>query len=333
MAQALQDSAMVMLQQRDLIRQRLQRSAMVDADEPRDKAPVPFTAKTPGMMSRRNKPPPAGLSIVAPSHEQFANERVIQSAPLGQSFFTSRHSPHPLTRHVANQSSNLSSTSHIHNVPVPQTSNRLPPISDFFGSNLSGRPENAQSSHHQLPPPPPPTAREYRTAEEAQIELAGGRAELLPKLTRYPAPAPAPPPPPPLPQQQQQQHPHHNSNINPSHAQVLAHAQAQAHAHALAHNQHHHHQPPPQPQPAQQHQQQHPGQLYPPVLPESSRSHNAGRRRTRTEYEEAESPPLGPGPSAQRRYPGAGPDSPETQRAKKEEFLLLCARAWDLFHS
>jgi hypothetical protein len=30
---------------------------------------------------------------------------------------------------------------------------------------------------------------------------------------------------------------------------------------------------------------------------------------------------------------GAGRDSPETQRRKKEEFLGLCSRAWDLFHS
>jgi hypothetical protein len=30
---------------------------------------------------------------------------------------------------------------------------------------------------------------------------------------------------------------------------------------------------------------------------------------------------------------GAGRDSPEAQRRKKEEFLSLCARAWDLFHS
>jgi hypothetical protein len=30
---------------------------------------------------------------------------------------------------------------------------------------------------------------------------------------------------------------------------------------------------------------------------------------------------------------GEGRDSPETIEAKKEEFLGLCARAWDLFHS
>jgi hypothetical protein len=30
---------------------------------------------------------------------------------------------------------------------------------------------------------------------------------------------------------------------------------------------------------------------------------------------------------------GAGRDSPETQLKKKEEFIGLCARAWDLFHS
>lgn len=30
---------------------------------------------------------------------------------------------------------------------------------------------------------------------------------------------------------------------------------------------------------------------------------------------------------------GAGRDSPETQHRKKEEFLGLCSRAWDLFHN
>ncbi|KFY30729.1 hypothetical protein V493_01711 [Pseudogymnoascus sp. VKM F-4281 (FW-2241)] len=74
-----------------------------------------------------------------------------------------------------------------------------------------------------------------------------------------------------------------------------------------------------------------------------------GRRRGREEYEEGRSPPLGAGPAAARRAagvgagPGAGAapggafgegrDSEESVRAKKEEFLRLCDRAWDLFHS
>lgn len=58
------------------------------------------------------------------------------------------------------------------------------------------------------------------------------------------------------------------------------------------------------------------------------------RRRGRVEYErDMGSPPLGSGPEVRRGPFGEGRDSPETQRKKKDEFLTLCARAWDLFHS
>ncbi len=231
-----------------------------------------FAAKTPG-LSRRNKAP--GLSIVAPSHKHFANERVIQSAPLGHSF-TGRNNVPPYSR-----PSHLSGTSHIHHVPAHQTDNRLPPISDVFGQGLS--------THHELPPqhithaasarlPPaspshgpqrPMSARprEYKSAEEAQQELAGGRPELLPKLVHYGG-----------------------------------------------------HQPPTPPSPA-------PGNR-------PTESRGGSKRRTRSEYEDGASPPLGHGPPHSRRGPfGAGRDSPETQRQKRDEFLKLCERAWDLFHS
>lgn len=285
MKEQLQRSMSVREQQRHIIEARLHQQS-AKGDGPVDKDLVSqFSAKTPG-MSRRNKAPP-GLSIVAPSHEQFANERVIQSAPLGHSF-TGRQHPAPLTRHIANQPSNLSSTSHIHHVPANQTNNRLPPISDVFGQGLSAHPENAPQSLYpnaagsargpltspSHPPPPPPQAptpgrsRDYRSAEEAQHELAGGRPELLPKLVHYGG-----------------------------------------------------HQPPTPPSPA-------PGSR--PV--DGSRS--TSRRRTRAEYEDGASPPLGYGPAPTRRGPfGAGRDSPESQRAKKEEFMRICERAWDLFHS
>jgi hypothetical protein len=283
----LRQSECVKEQQRRMIEARLHQSAKGEL-EAKDKDHAPFTAKTPGMMSRRNKAPP-GLSIVAPSHEKFAHERVIQSAPLGQTF-TGRNNPQPLSRHIVNHASNLSSTSHIHHVPATQTNNRLPPISDVFGQGLSTHHENPPHTHshpmyaanpatarplaspnphaQQHPAQTPSRSREYKSAEEAQIEMTGGRPELLPKLVSYSGP--------------------HN---------------------------------PPTP----------PGQGR---APEAARSVSAGRRRTRAEYEEGDTPPLGYGPSAQRRGPfGQGRDSPETQRAKKEEFLQLCSRAWDLFHS
>ncbi len=61
----------------------------------------------------------------------------------------------------------------------------------------------------------------------------------------------------------------------------------------------------------------------------------SARRRPRAEYErDMGTPPLGSGPEPTRRGPfGEGVDSPEMQRKKKDEFLGLCARAWDLFHS
>ncbi|KAL3964401.1 hypothetical protein ACCO45_001405 [Purpureocillium lilacinum] len=209
MKEQLQRSMSVREQQRHIIEARLQQqSAKGDGPSDKDKEPSSqFAAKTPG-MSRRNKAPP-GLSIVAPSHEQFANERVIQSAPLGHSF-TGRQHPAPMSRHIANQPSNLSSTSHIHHVPANQTNNRLPPLSDVFGQSVSAHPDNAPQSlypgnprapltspgnpqqHQQMPTSGRP--REFKSAEEAQHELAGGRPELLPKIVHYGGHQPPTPP-------------------------------------------------------------------------------------------------------------------------------------------
>ncbi|CAL3966000.1 unnamed protein product [Diplocarpon coronariae] len=317
MRSQLQRSISVREQQRHIIESRLQQTAK-PGDAPMESAKERdlggFPAKTPG-LSKRKAPP--GLSIVAPSHEQFANERVIQSAPLHQSF-TGRHQPHPLTRHVQNQPSNLATTSHIHHVPATQTSNRLPPITDVFAAeglgahrevqtsrgsffpNNSGSASNSSHSnsrptfpspgqnhstsnnnnnssssssnhhhHHQAHQNTRP--REYRSAEDAQVELAGGRAELLPKLVHYGGHQPPTPPSP-----------------------LTGNAMRQG---------------------------------------EAGRS-GGSRRRARAEYEEGGTPPLGTGPSTTRRGPfGEGRDSPASQQRKKEEFIRLCDRAWDLFHS
>lgn len=298
MREQLQRSISVREQQRHIIESRLQQTAK-PGDAPMESAKEremagPGGMKTPA-TSRRKAPP--GLSIVAPSHEQFANERVIQSAPLNQSF-TGRHQPHPLTRHIANQPSNLSNTSHIHHVPAQQTANRLPPISDVFASEGLGQHREAaragffqssnstssstnSNSRPALPspgfapalPPQPQSARprEYRSAEEAQAELAGGRPELLPKIVHYGG-----------------------------------------------------HQPPTPPSPLTGNAMKH-----------GERTGGSSRRRPRAEYEEGASPPLGNGPATSRRTGpfGEGRDSPDAQRRKKEEFIRLCDRAWDLFHS
>jgi hypothetical protein len=295
MREQLQRSLSVREQQRHIIESRLQHTAK-PGDAPTESAKERefggFATKTPG-TSKRKAPP--GLSIVAPSHEQFANERVIQSAPLNQTF-TGRHQPHPLTRHIANQPSNLSSTSHIHHVPATQTSNRLPPITDVFASEGLGahrdaprgaffqnggsssnsshsnsRPTFPSPGHNNNQAPLSGRSREYRSAEDAQVELSGGRPELLPKLVHYGG-----------------------------------------------------HQPPTPPSPLNGNAMK---------FPETGRS-GGGKRRARAEYEEGGSPPLGSGPSTARRGPfGEGRDSPSSTQKKKEEFMRLCDRAWDLFHS
>ena len=368
MREQLQRSISVRDQQRHIIESRLQKTA-----KPSDPDALRSSDQNPGFgaglrtptTSTKKRPPPAGLSIVPPSHEQFANERVIQSAPLHQSF-TGRNQPHhPLTRQVENRPSNLSNTSHIHHVPANQTSNTLPSISDVFaGDNLAPRREplssrpnglyqsnsNSGSSHSNHPPPfpspgfPPPSShpsapsrgREHRSAEEAINEMTGGREDLFPKIVHYSssgttgqrAPAPQPPPPPP------HQQPHPRSPPSPPHSGPGPHAPyvgkqstvPAATAVAVLGN----------------------GADHSPVFRSSggaaggslggslSGSGTSGRRRQRAEYERDNgSPPLGSGPDLPRRTGpfGEGIDSPETSRRKKDEFMGLCARAWDLFHS
>ncbi|KAL1622311.1 hypothetical protein SLS56_008801 [Neofusicoccum ribis] len=252
----------------------------------------PFKSGGKGPASSRRKGPPPGLSIATPSAQQFANERVIQSAPLNQSFTGMRGSQfQSLSRQVANQPSNLAQTSHIHHVPAQQTNNRLPPISDVFAGETipqpreagryNGSPGHSSHSNQPLPSPgfppnahsqssQPPRRREYKSAEEAVQSMSGGREDLLPRIVHYGGHQP-PTPPSPMPQKNQN-------------------GQTEVHR-------------------------------------------TTSRRRTREEYErDMGTPPLG----RQERRPGPfgeGRDSPETQRRKKEEFIQLCARAWDLFHS
>ena len=242
--------------------------------------------KTP--MTGKKRPPPPGLSIVPPSHEQFADDRVIRSAPLHQTF-TGRHQPHPLARTVNDP----------HPLAAPLTHHRLPPITDVLNhgsfASHSERPmafhsnsaSNVPHTVHRPPlpspslPPPPARPREYRSAEEAIAEITAGREEHQPRIVHYSGHQPPTPPSPPT-------------------------------SHALT-----------------PHKQRHP-QVHHPELHRSTSGN--GRVRQRAEYErDAGSPPLGSGPSPRRAF-GEG-DSPMTNQAKKEEFMRLCARAWDLFHS
>lgn len=316
----LQRSLSVRDQQRSIIESRLQRSAKDDGPDGVKPSESGFMAMPKTSSKRR---PPPGLSIVPPSASQFANERVIQSAPLNQTF-TGRFQPQPATRHV-NQSPTLGSSSHMH-LPATQTNNRLPPLSDVFGSDPLGTRDrdpsrsglyptasSSNSSQSNLAPmaspgvPPtssqtPSRPREYRSAEEAVQEMSGGREELLPRIVHYGGHQP---PTPPSPQ---------NNHLAPKTAPLTSEAMAPS----------------------------------APQAPTFGSMDATSRRRPRSEYEHDNgSPPLGHGPNHYRPNPaasfgssavphgpfGAGRDSSETQQRKKEEFLDLCARAWDLFHS
>lgn len=338
MREQLQRSLDVREQQRQLIEARQKGTkpgSSHDSDGPQrtqDNTLFGLQARTP-TTSRRKGPPP-GLSIAAPSAAQFANDRVIQSAPLHQTFTGLRPGEQPSSRYAQHGPSGLSQMSHIHHVPATQTNNRLPPIADVFANDrldVQRGPAPSHSPHTHAPPAqpspgfPPPNLqfaapmsarqREFRSAEEAMQGLSGGRDDLMPKVVHYGGVQP-PTPPSPLPP-------------------------GSAHQHHL----HHPHQP-------QQPQPQHhtaPGAAFdPPARPDilARTSSMNGRRRGREEFERdnGSSPPRAdPGQEAKRAATFAvrGGEEEEqgdwrrglSSREKREEFLRLCERAWDLFHS
>ncbi|KAM5433240.1 hypothetical protein McanMca71_004057 [Microsporum canis] len=335
MREQLQRSISVRDQQRSIIESRLQKSAKGDGPDTAKPSESNLFGSSGPKTSTKKRPPP-GLSIVAPSASTFANERVIQSAPLNQTF-TGRRQPQPLTRHFVNPPDFAPSPQVNHN-PANQTNNRLPPISDVFGtdalvprdrdrdreaSSRNGFGPHSQSNNHGPLPSPnlaanqPASAistkrpREYRSAEEAVHELAGGREELLPRIVHYSGNRTSSPRSPPG---------IHNSNGNGDGPNS-------------GHSSHQQHHPP--------HTSSGSSSSQYPNQPSLGYPTSSARRRTRNEYEQDHgSPPLGSGPEHRYRPPptshgpfGAGRDSPDTQRRKKEEFLSLCARAWDLFHS
>jgi len=294
---------------------------MSDPSRPQDTTLFGVPTRTPS-TSRRKGPPP-GLSIDAPTAAQFANDRVIQSAPMHQTFTGLRPGEHPFSRHAQHGPSALGQTSHIHHVPATQTNNRLPPIADVFANDRLDAPRGypgqspQHSSHSNVPPPvpspgfgPPPNqmpplsarAREFRSAEEAMHGLSGGREDLMPKVVHYGGVQP-PTPPSPMPP-----HGHHQQQSAPG-AQQL-----------------HMHEPMGRPD----------------ILARTSSMN--GRRRGRDEYERDNgSPPSRFNQQEPKRAAFAvrgGEQSTEDDwrrnmsgEEKRAEFLRLCERAWDLFHS
>ena len=333
MREQLQRSLDVRNQQRQIIEARQKGSKTGSSHEqndgPRTQDTTLFGAQTARAPSNsRRKGPPPGLSIAAPSPTQFANDRVIQSAPLHQTFTGLRPGEFPQSRHAQHGPSNLSQTSHIHHVPANQTNNRLPPITDVFGMDRfdgSRRYSNNRSpSNPSLQPlaqspgyysgahghPLSSRGREFRSAEEAVQGLSGGRDELLPKVVHYGGAQP-PTPPSPMPPQYQQQH-----QQNP----------AGAYHHMEGHD-----------HPAG------PGRTIARISNPVVRTASApNRRRDRDEFERdhGSSPSSMPRHDAKRVTTALGGGSEDddwraglSSSEKKAEFLRLCERAWDLFHS
>ena len=283
--------------------------------------------KTPG-----RKGPPPGLSINAPSHEQFANERVIQSAPLNQTFTGLNRGIHPLTRQVANQPSSLSSTSHIHHVPAQQTNNRLPPISDVFpsdnfqnvpspnrGANFPHNSSPGHSSHSNVQPPipspgfPPPQQHQQSYSSTSHAHYAPHAPSSAGRSREYRSAEEA------------------LNNLTGGREDLLP---------RIVHYGGHQPPTPPSPMPHQKRDAH-------AVHSSSSADRGLSRRRDRAEFERDMSPPqlgrrrTGEVVMGERREDMEARwaegrwerDSPETRQRKKEEFISLCSRAWDLFHS
>ena len=294
MREQLQRSLSVRDQQRSIIEARLHKTPRDDGIKMPSSSDTTAAITTTTSSSSSKRRPPPGLSIVPPAASKFAaaDERVIQSAPLNNTF-TGLQQPQSSQRLLTNDHHFGSGAKTSNTSYLPANNNRLPPLSDVLGGG--GRDNNIREGHrnnnnngyyhHQATPLTaaaanrPPTIqspnvnlgdrpREYRSAEEAVHDMSGGREELLPRIVHYTG---------------------HGRPVTPP----------------SPHVQHH--------------------------------GNQAGRRRPRSEYEldngSPPPPPLGHYRPFHHGPFGAGRDSPEVQRQKKDEFLGLCSRAWDLFHS
>ncbi|KAI5305852.1 hypothetical protein KEM56_003121 [Ascosphaera pollenicola] len=160
---------------------------------------------------------PPALSINASAANQLSHERVIQSAPLNRSFpgriaESSLNAPAPIEHGSGFGRHGVQSQAHQQNQPArplhgspghsayqqsvhgsATQNNRLPSITDVFSGMAPASGSRPDSSNDRLmnkastleTSPEVRRVREYRSAEEAVHELAGGREELLPRLVHY----------------------------------------------------------------------------------------------------------------------------------------------------
>lgn len=341
MREQLQRSLDVRDQQRQIIEARQKGTkpgSAHEADNPnRTQDSTLFGVQTRTPTTSRRKGAPPGLTIAAPNAAQFANDRVIQSAPINQTFTGLRPGDQAYSRHVQHGPSALSQMSHIHHVPATQTSNRLPPIADVLAKDRSemqqsNYPTSTHSPPHAYAPPsaaspnfpshqglPGTRSREFRSAEEAVAGLSGGRDDLMPKVVHYGRLVQPPTPPSPMLGA--------DNSSQPSYSSTGAQQQQ--------------HQPTARSYSNNSATYNSDGTSRLDILARTSSMN--GRRRGREEFErDNESPPR----SAQQHLPqrmeakrttfAAAEDdwrSGMSSTEKKEEFLRLCERAWDLFHS
>lgn len=234
MREQLQRSISVRDQQRSIIEARLHRHARPGEEggsgKDRDDGPASARGERNGSNERplgsaRRRGPPSNLTIVPPPHQAFANERVIQSAPLNQSF-TGRHQA---LRHHHNQHPH-----HPSNLPPPTSQvNRLPPITDVFGpekldGSRSARPDVRPYFPTSRPSYPSPNglahnrSRDYVSADEAVHQMAGGREDMLPRIVHYGGHQPPTPPSPPTMAPSTHPHSQHPAKMAPINGHTAA---------------------------------------------------------------------------------------------------------------
>ncbi|KAI9727177.1 MAG: hypothetical protein M1828_007378 [Chrysothrix sp. TS-e1954] len=331
--------------QRQIIEARLHGKPGTDIGTIDSGPPSSAFAKLP--ISSKRKGPPPGLSISTPSAQQFASEpRVIQSAPLNQSFTGLKPSGHvhPLSRQVLDRHPGHTHGAHPHqpHFQHPHTGNRLPPISDVLSNEALGsrhhpdtlkQPNSAFHAPHTTysphaphgplpspgypqppasaglaaPPRGPPTSqpiaenssvtsrpREFKSAEEAVQTLSGGREDLLPRIVHYGSRQPPTPSHPPPPGRQDEP-PRSGSGRRRTREE------------------------------------------YERDIDHADRMDvdgaERGRERARRGYWEEERERTRRGTAQGTGMFGPARDSPETDRRKKEEFLGLWSRMWDLIRS
>lgn len=312
MQEQVQKSIELREQQRKIIESRLHKSSMKSHVEAaaKEAGSSPVVSPRP-LGSLRRKGPPPGLSITAPSAHQFASEpRAIQSAPLNHSFTGLRPSAithtHPLSRQILDHTH--------HTVPIPsytlqQNDTRLPPIHDVFNSSggaglyapIGVMPSPGCSQRTGgLPQPGSTNAPSFPSSSD---QTAGGSSSVRGGEREFRSADEA------------------IRSLSGGREPKLVHYGG--------------HQPPTPPSPLLNTE---------PSYRTGGRAIAGGRRRTREEFEEdqdEEDEDDGePGRHARgkRRERETRRSSGEREREgsnsrKKDEFMALCARAWDLFHS